>query len=348
MLPRFKNIYYKYINSLLLNNNNVEANRELFWRGAKMKELVSVIMPVCNNEKYLGEAIESILNQSHENLELLLLDDGSSDGSLSIMESYALSDKRIRIISRSNKGVSCSICELIDYASGDYIARMDGDDASYKYRIETQLKYMKENTNIDLIGSHVDIEITDYKNDDDKLLCEKIFNFKTGDENIEIKILNGNKICHGTFFGKTNLFKSICYSKDFKRTEDIDFILNAIRKGKNIDLIDKKLYLNRVNSKFIHEHKSIDERFNQENLISKIKFLYDEISKRNIFVIGESKYKNQLIEILKNKFGLSAEKIDEVDLREGYTIILDKINSHDIESKLILGGKKKLKDFVLL
>lgn len=313
-----------------------------------MKELVSIIMPVYNNEKYLEEAIESILNQTHEDIELLLLDDGSSDGSLSIMERYALIDKRIRIISRSNKGVSCSICELIDYVSGDYIARMDGDDVSYKNRIEIQLKYMKDNSDIDLVGSYVDIEITDYKNEDDKVLCEKIFNFKIGEEGMEIKILKGNKICHGTFFGKVNLFKSICYSKEFKRAEDIDFILNAIKKGNKVSLINKKLYLNRVNSQFVHKHKSIDEKYNQENLISKIKFIYDEISNRNVFVIGESKYKDQLIEILIDKFGLAVKKIDDVDLGTGYTIILDKINSDNIESKLILGEKKKLKDFVVL
>ena len=207
---------------------------------------------------------------------------------------------------------------------------------------------MKDNSDIDLVGSYVDIEITDYKNEDDKVLCEKIFNFKIGEEGMEIKILKGNKICHGTFFGKVNLFKSICYSKEFNRAEDIDFILNAIKKGNKVSLINKKLYLNRVNSQFVHKHKSIDEKYNQENLISKIKFIYDEISNRNVFVIGESKYKDQLIEILINKFGLAVKKIDDVDLGTGYTIILDKINSDNIESKLILGEKKKLKDFVVL
>lgn len=313
-----------------------------------MKELVSVVMPVCNNKKYLGEAIESILNQSYENIELLLLDDGSNDGSLCIMESYALSDKRIRIISRSNKGVSCSICELLDYASGDYIARMDGDDVSYKNRIETQLKFMKDNSKIDLIGSYIDVEITDYKNEDDRLLCEKIFNFKFEDGDIAIKILNGNKICHGTFFGKIKLFKDICYSKDFRRTEDIDFILRAIKQGNKLGIIDKKLYLNRVNSKFVHEQKCIDEKYNQENLISKIKFLCDEISNRSVFVIGKSKYKNQLIEMLTGRFGFCVNEVNDVENHQGYTIILDKINSGDIESKLLLSGKKKLKDFIVL
>ncbi len=315
-----------------------------------MKELVSVIMPVYNNEKYLNESIESILNQSYENIELLLLDDGSEDKSLSIMENYALNDKRVRIISRCNKGVSCSVHDLIKYSSGHYISRMDGDDVSYKNRIETQLKYMKENSDISLIGSYIDIEITDYKNVDDQILCEKIFNFKVDKENQAIKILNGNKICHGTFFGKANLFKSIEYNRDFKRTEDIDFIFNAIKQKNNIGMIDKKLYLNRVNSRFVHEQKLLDEKYNKEILISKIKFLYDEICKRDIYIFGSGKCSSDLVNILDRNFKLKAKKIDEnmnfgTDEKE-YIIILDKINSSDIESKLILNGKKNLKDFV--
>ena len=74
-----------------------------------MKELVSIIMPVCNNEKYLSDSIESILSQTYENIELLILDDGSKDKSLSIIEKYALDNKNIRIISRDNKVVANSI-----------------------------------------------------------------------------------------------------------------------------------------------------------------------------------------------------------------------------------------------
>lgn len=314
-----------------------------------MKELVSIIMPVCNNEKYLSDSIESILNQTYENIELLILDDGSKDKSLSIIEKYALDNKNIRIISRNNKGVANSISELIKYSNGEYIARMDGDDISYLNRIETQIKYLKENSDVSLVGSYVDIEISDYKNDDDKLMCEKIFNFKIDKNNPSIKILNGHKICHGTFFGKADLFKKIDYNSGLKTSEDIDFIFNAIKQNFKLDIIPKKLYLNRVNSKFVHEQKHLDIKYNREILISKIKFLKEELLNREIIIFGESKYSDELYEILKNDTKVKVENNIELEkIKNEYVIILDRENCENIENNLISKGKKNLKDFVTL
>lgn len=314
-----------------------------------MKELVSVIMPVCNNEKYLSDSIESILNQTYENIELLILDDGSKDKSLSIIEKYALDNKNIRIISRDNKGVANSIRELIKYSNGEYIARMDGDDISYLNRIEIQIKYLKENPDLSLVGSYVDVEISDYKNDDDKLMCEKIFNFKIDKNNPSIKILNGHKICHGTFFGKADLFKKIDYNSGLKTSEDIDFIFNAIKQNFKLDIIPKKLYLNRVNSKFVHEQKHLDSRYNREILISKIKFLKEELLNREIIIFGKSKYSDELYEILKNDTKVKVENnIQFEKIKNEYLINLDRENCENIENNLISKGNKNLKDFITL
>lgn len=314
-----------------------------------MKDLVSIIMPVCNNEKYIKESIESILNQTYDNIELLILNDGSTDRSLSIIEEYALENKNIRLISRMNKGVSNSISELIEYANGEYIARMDGDDISYPNRIETQIKYLKDN-GLYLVGSYVDIEITDYKSENDKYMCEKIFNFKLDKDHQCLKILNGNRICHGTFLCKANLFKKISYNVDLKTSEDLDFIFEVIKQDYKIGIIDRKLYLNRVNSNFIHEQKCLDEKYNKEILLSKIKFLKDRILNREILIIGKNKYGNQLFELLNrdSKFKVK-EIIDSIDnFEDEYIFIMDRYNNENIEHKLITMGKKNLYDFISL
>jgi len=97
--------------------------------------IVSVIMAVYNAEKYLDEAIQSILIQTYEKFEFIIINDGSSDKSLEILEKYAIQDSRIVMINRKNKGLVYSLNEGILKAKGKYIARMDADDISDPFRL---------------------------------------------------------------------------------------------------------------------------------------------------------------------------------------------------------------------
>lgn len=118
-----------------------------------MNPLVSVVMPVYNGGLYLEEAIESILNQTYRDFEFIIINDGSTDRSLEVIERYANQDDRIVVINRKNKGLVYTLNEGIDKAKGKYIARMDADDISLPIRFEKQVKYM-ETENIDICGSH--------------------------------------------------------------------------------------------------------------------------------------------------------------------------------------------------
>src|SRR3989338_7703392 len=103
-----------------------------------MKPAISVIMPVYNGEKYLREAIESILNQSFSDFELFIINDGSTDGTAGIIASFH--DPRIVYLkNESNLGLSRSYNRGIDAARGKYIARMDADDMSIPKRFERQI-----------------------------------------------------------------------------------------------------------------------------------------------------------------------------------------------------------------
>ena len=118
-----------------------------------MNELISVILPVYNGEKYLKEAIESILNQTYTNFEFIIINDGSKDSSLEIIKEYEKEDERIIVISRENKGLIATLNEGIEKAKGKYIARMDQDDISLPERFEKQIEILEEN-NIDICGCH--------------------------------------------------------------------------------------------------------------------------------------------------------------------------------------------------
>jgi len=118
-----------------------------------MEPKVSVIIPVYNADKYLRESIESILNQSFADFELLLINDGSTDNSLEIMNSY--SDKRIRVLNNhANTGLATVRNRGIDEARGEYIAWLDADDASLPTRLEKQVRLLDANAALGLCGTH--------------------------------------------------------------------------------------------------------------------------------------------------------------------------------------------------
>ena len=122
----------------------------------KHNDLVSVIMPVYNGEPFLQAAIASIVEQTYQNIELLVLDDGSTDSSSEIVLQFTQKDPRIKLISRPNRGLGATLNELISLASSEYIARMDSDDISELNRIETQLSLIKSDKNCVMTGSQIE------------------------------------------------------------------------------------------------------------------------------------------------------------------------------------------------
>lgn len=106
---------------------------------------VSIVVPVYNSRKYIGKCIESILNQTYTNIELIIVNDGSKDDSLSIIEEYAKKDSRIKCINRKNSGVSATRNAGIQSATGRYIMFVDSDDTINKDTVEDNLKYIVDN-----------------------------------------------------------------------------------------------------------------------------------------------------------------------------------------------------------
>jgi glycosyltransferase involved in cell wall biosynthesis len=114
---------------------------------------VSVVIPVYNGERYLAEAIESVLVQTHRDFELILVDDGSTDGSPGIMQDYARMDPRIRVVTQENRGHSGAANRCLMEASCEWVARLDADDIFLPRKLEMQVAALQANPNIKVLGT---------------------------------------------------------------------------------------------------------------------------------------------------------------------------------------------------
>ena len=119
-----------------------------------MVPLVSVVLPVYNQENHLEETIESILNQSFQYFELIILDDGSTDGSAQIIRQFAAKDIRIQVYFKANSGKSLATNELVNRAQGEWCAFLDADDVMLPQRLERQVAFHKANPEVDASSSN--------------------------------------------------------------------------------------------------------------------------------------------------------------------------------------------------
>lgn len=121
-----------------------------------MKPLISVIMPAYNAEEFAARAIESILNQTFKRFELIIIDDASKDGTLSVVKSYAEKDSRIRVLKNTkNLRIAETLNKGMRVAKTEIIARMDADDVSHPKRLEFQYKLLKKKPDVAIVGANM-------------------------------------------------------------------------------------------------------------------------------------------------------------------------------------------------
>lgn len=177
-----------------------------------METVVSIGIPCYNAESTIGKAIQSILDQTYGNWELIVIDDGSTDKSLD--EIKKICDKRIKIISRENKGLPATLNEISRLATGQFMARMDADDKMHPQRLEKQLAYLEGNPNVDLLGTGV--------------VCIDGEGIELGERhpasciNSPSQIFKGEVIYHPTLMGKAEWFKNNPYDENLIRSEDFE------------------------------------------------------------------------------------------------------------------------------
>ena len=185
---------------------------------------VSVIIPVYNTEQYVAKTIESILNQTLYDIEIILINDGSKDNSLSILEQYAGIDKRIRLINQDNKGLSVSRNIGIEAANGEYILFMDSDDLLDKNTLEQCYKKSKDN-NLEFVFFDADAF------SDDDIDLSKMYSYNRSGL-FEDSVFNGKQLLKYQI--NNNLFRSsVClmfFLRDFITKNKISFIPNILHE----------------------------------------------------------------------------------------------------------------------
>ena len=209
-----------------------------------MRNLISIIVPIYNTEKYLDECIQSVLAQSYKDWELLLVNDGSTDKSPFICDRYASSDIRIRVIHKENTGVSDSRNRALDVAKGKYVIFLDSDDYWYDNTALEQLIAVAERYDLDIVRG-------EYKAVDENgkdLFIRTLIKSKTDNAN---KIIGPatflkNIIC-GEFFSwlcliKRIVFENIRFNVNRCYLEDMELISRLMLKPLNCMFIPLRFY----------------------------------------------------------------------------------------------------------
>lgn len=292
-----------------------------------MEEIISVVIPVYNAQATLERCLNSILQQSYKQIEVVCIDDGSKDNSLDILKKFEQFDKRVKVIAKYNEGVSSARNEGIKASSGSYILFVDSDDYIEKKMISDLYRVMKK-TNADIaiegyreINHEGTIEVYDYKN----CVTKNDFMLKC--------IQNtGGVVCSKLY--RTNLIKEngIFFRKDLTLSEDLIFAIECFKKAEQLIQIEKADYIyDRRNEKYkkvdvlerlkknITVHNLIVELFADQEMDEK----REVIEKRITFII----YVNLLelaqrkeFENFQNARVILQEYIEQMNL-QGYDFI---------------------------
>ncbi len=194
--------------------------------------LISVILPVYNAQDFLKESIQSILKQTYKHLELIIINDGSTDNSKKIIQAFK--DERIHLFDLpKNGGLIKALNYGLQQAKGKYVARMDADDISFVDRLAVQLYYLKK-TGADIIGSYI-IQ---------KGGTDKTVKYPVKNENIKAYMLFGNPMVHPAIFFKREMIekKVFHYSAEWKHVEDYELWIRLMKDHKFANVPKPLLY----------------------------------------------------------------------------------------------------------
>ena len=306
-----------------------------------MGDLVSVIVPVYNREKYLFECIDSIINQTYKNLEIIFVDDGSTDNSLSILKHYERLDKRIIVMTQNNLGTCLAVKNALSISNGKYIFRVDSDDINYLDRCEKQLKFLLEK-DYDVVGCY----LKSFGNGSEisKKGMEVYVNRSIKDYHDQNKLIyEGCNIGGGYLFGKSDVLKKFSpFHKDYGLVDDVYLYILLHQNGCKIGILQEELYYYRVHN----DNTSLDK--NRKIVVEKhieviFRFLFREkiLKYENVVIVKNDKdmrvIKNCFSEFypnVKNVFYFDDDNVDEIlkcDFKSDNTLF---IIGHSFKTKL--------------
>ena len=292
------------------------------------RPLVSVVLSVYNGEKYLAEAIESILNQTYKNLEFIIIDDGSTDRSLEIIKKY--NDERMVLISRENRGLIESLNEGIALAKGKYIARMDADDVSLSTRIEEQVYAMEEDSTLGICGTAIIGFGVGIK--------ERTWVLSAQNERLKTELLFSSCFAHPSVMMRRNLINKhkLFYDKNFKHAEDFELWTHFAQVSK-MNNLTKPLLKYRI----LEDSITREANKNEEERYAVIKKIFGNY----LLLLGikNTEEENRLHFSLSENVRMQVDSLNFIELNRYFTKILEanKIKKvfDEYQLKKVLGKK---------
>ncbi len=281
----------------------------------KQDKLVSVIMPVYNADEHLREAIESILNQSYGNIEIIVVNDGSKDNGYtdSIIREYK---SMVQYFYKENGGIADALNYAISKVNGDYIARMDQDDISLPDRIEKQVKFMETNTDVAVCGTRF------YMLKDGGI--ENAEDYPISTEAISIALLFGNVLCHPSIMFRASAIKGKWrYSKD-SIAEDYDLWLRMMHEEKMTNL-PEKLLLYRIADTHYTALRSNKITSFSTNIIRK--------ALKNKWGIEADKYRDEIVNI--NEFDERKTFVEKLNYLQSIYGLLKEIYERNLVCNIV-------------
>ena len=206
---------------------------------------ISVIMSVYNGEEYLESAIESVMNQTFKDWELIVINDCSTDSTAEILDRLAKKDERIKVHPNEvNLRLPKSLNKAISLCSGKYIARMDADDICLPERFEKQYKFMEENSDVDMSSCRfMTVKNGVYMSGGAGGRCDN--------EALKALLLVGNPILHPGVIAKASVMKELGYDTTLTCTEDLELWTRMVIENKKIEILPECLMIYRLHDKQI-------------------------------------------------------------------------------------------------
>lgn len=300
------------------------------------KGLVSVIMPNYNSKDYIGEAIDSVLNQTYDKLELIIIDDGSTDDSKCLINDRK--DGRIRPVFLSCNGQICNALNIgLDIAKGEYIARIDSDDVWEKDKLEKQINILKRDDKIGACFTWVNIiDDESFLSNDKEQLCYRLFRHNNEDRVSHIRELfyKGCYLCHPTVLVRKKIVDQVgYYNYSFVQIQDYDYWLRL--------LLITDIYI--INEELVRYRRcqNISRNISANTDKANVRSLNENMLMKNNFVNSLSN--SQFIEIFQKDFLCKDAQTDE-ELKCERAFVL--LNSYEKTMRYPVDGIYKINELL--
>lgn len=231
---------------------------------------ISILLPVYNGADFLQIAVESILKQTYNHWELIIIDDGSTDSTFEILSQFR--DPRIHVYqNQSNIGITKTLNRALKLAKGDFIARLDADDIAHPNRLSEQLSYLAGHPQVALVGSWADV-----------LPSKEVWQTPTSPKQVEVELLFRNCLFHSTLMWRRDL--ELKYDESFRYAQDYELTSRLVAENNQIAVIPQPLI------SYLTHDASISSKFNLEQYR-----LANQVRKRMLQRIGITPTENELI-----------------------------------------------------